>query len=791
MRRVIISLILVILASSAMAQSTLKDGIRVLSERYGVNFVYDSSLPVDTAIKDIALTGKSLRANLNILFADSGISWRTKGKYVLLSKETAEPQTVNIPSTELSFTNDTLAAASITGFIDRSIDVASTGLVRMNADVFKEAFATLSTPDVIKTMQALPGVSAGTEFLSGLYVHGGDGNDNLYLLDGVPVYQVCHLGGILSAFNIDAIENMDFYKSGFPARFGGRSSSVLDISTREGSLDEYHGQMSLGLLEARAYIDGPIVKGKTSFSLALRRSWSDAITSPICWWANAKGGANARRMFFRYSLSDLNAKVSHRFDDGSHLTASTFIGQDLIKYNAKTHSEYASQTLTDRMRWGNTIFSVNWNKQVHDDISLKVCSYYTGSHSVLSEDSTSENEASHYLTYMAYKSMIDDIAVTGELSWKPEGHSSLNAGGGYIMHRYHPSHSYLETGQSSFTGQKENSESDIFTSNSHELYLYGEEEYRRGIFTANIGLRGTAYISRNSSWVFLEPRINMRLALSPNIDIKASYTHMSQFSHLISTTYLDLPTNAWMPSSTLVPPATSHQAAAGIYGKWENGWKMNVEGWYKTMENLIEYSDKNSLFPSLENWENKFILGKGRSYGVEVDMGYRNEHFMLNAYYTLSWNQRKYDFIWTDWYPDKYDNRHKVTLQTNWKPSKKWEFYAAWNFHSGNRINLESHRSEQIWSDGSVLSSTQRIYVKPNNIQLPAYHRLDLGINIHTITRKGRTATWNISIYNVYSRMNPIFAYLKKAPGMYTLYYEGIGVGIFPIIPSFSYTLYF
>ena len=216
---------------------------------------------------------------------------------------------------------DTLAAATVTSAIDRNINFTQTGLTKIDGSAFRRGFAVFSSPDVLKTLQTLTGVSSGTEMLSNLYVHGGDGSDNLFLLDGVPLYQICHLGGIFSSFNTDVVKGIDFYKSGFPARYGGRTSSVVDVATKDGDFKEYHGTVGVGLLDGRLQFEGPIIKDRTSFNVAMRRSWIDVISAPACAIVNAMNKDTGNKQYFGYSFTDLNARVTHRLNTGSRLTA--------------------------------------------------------------------------------------------------------------------------------------------------------------------------------------------------------------------------------------------------------------------------------------------------------------------------------------------------------------------------------------------------------------------------------------------------------------------------------------
>jgi hypothetical protein len=263
---------------------------------------------------------------------------------------------------------------------------------------------------------------------------------------------------------------------------------------------------------------------------------------------------------------------------------------------------------------------------------------------------------------------------------------------------------------------------------------------------------------------------------------------MSQPTHLVSSLYLDLQTNSWLPSTAKIRPSRSREVAGGVYSNLSHHLHLNVEGWYKHMYNLLEYAGSYSIFPPLTGWESCYRTGMGRSWGAEVDFGFDNGRTQANVYYTLSWSQRKYDDFYHSWYRDRNDNRHKLTLMAKHKFGKRFELYGAWNYHSGNRVTMATH---EIETSGGYYN-TADVFSEPNNVKLPDYHRLDLGFNFIKNTKRGNTSIWNLSVYNAYCRTNPITAYIDSeyVDGEKIAYY-GAASGIIPIIPTFSYTLKF
>lgn len=689
---------------------------------------------------------------------------------------------------------DTIREARITSDRASAVAKTQTGHKRLDKLDFIYGNVAFSSPDIIKSLQNLPGVSAGTELMSGLYVHGGEGSDNLFLLDGVPMYQISHLGGLFSSFNTDVVGGLDFYKSGFPARYGGRMSSVVDVSTRDGDFEEFHGSFMIGLIDGRLQFEGPIIKGKTSFNVALRRSWMDAVLAPTTAYLNKKN-EDGEIIGGNYVFYDLNASLTHRFSAKDKLSLKMYYGRDrlglsetypeteeAIVGNGISITASGEDELETDIKWGNLICSLNWDHTINEDIDIRTIAYYTGSYAdVWYRWKDWQFETKEIEIYDALNetniSKVSDIAATTDLDWRLDGNNRLRMGASYQHHIYNPSRnsaidndgSLLETASGKrYTGD--------------EFALYAEDEVSIGKrLNLNAGLRYVIFSVPGKFRHRLEPRLALSVRCSDNVDVKASYSTMNQFAHLISTNYLDVPTNCWLPSTENIAPMHSKQVAAGVYSRLPMDFRLNVEAYYKTMDNLLEYSGSNTLFPPLDSWETSFHKGKGRAYGLETELGWESSKLSFTAYYTLSWSERRFDGIWHDWYPHRYDNRHKLTLMGLWKITDGIDVYANWNYNSGGWMTVPTH----IYNPGEVFD---RYYTAPNNVNLPDYHRLDLGANFRKTTRRGNERIWNIGVYNAYCRKNVVFVAISEREDK-SLY--GEGRAIFPIIPSFSYTLKF
>lgn len=855
----------------------MRKAIERMQELHRVNFVYDSSL-ADIPPASSPSSGSSLSENLKAVFVGTGIRWEIQGEYVLLFKQNRYTfsgyvcqdngeSLINVTvydkdthagtlSNEHGFFSLTLPEGkhtlrfSYVGYEDvvKELDLRSdysgtiylkesttalegvvvtadlnaplyttqTGKVSLTSEQLNTEFALLSSPDLVKTLQNIPGVSSGTELLSGLYVHGGKNDENLFLLDGMPLYQVNHLGGLFSAFNTDIVKNVDFYKSGFPARYGGRLSSVVDVRTKDGDMKEYHGTVSVGLLDGRVRFEGPIVKDRTSFVFGMRRSWLDVLSTPALLIASRALPEDDIRA--RYVFHDINGKITHRFSDKDKLSLSVYSGRDLFRMrNNQVFPEgYMFQQNEERyhtafkVRWGNVSAALAWNHQFSPKLSGNFSLVYARNLSKYDctmddryyEDGT---EISIDRTVRGNNSTIDDMGYRMEFDYRPAANHHVRFGSNYLYHLYRP--------QSMVSEDVRGAEGVVDTLSSvaasqyrgNELSFYAEDDMKlTRKLRANLGVHYTLYQVSGAVYHSLEPRVSASYRLFSRATLKASYTEMSQFAHQLSNSYLNLPTDCWVPSTSRIRPMRSRQVAGGVYMELPWNLRMDVEGYFRTTDRMLEYEAGGSLTLPAENWEKIVRVGKGRSYGLETSLAYHDGKNTFQAGYTLSWTRQKFDAFYSDWYPGKFDNRHKLNLMYRRKFNARIDAYAAWTYRSGDRATLPTHYVENPYLPGASDVQNgyvpnlpgvpqppldpEQVYGKPNNISLPAYHRLDVGINFRRTTKRGFERIWNVSIYNAYCRMNPFYTEIERqADGSF----KGKAIGLFPIIPSFSYTLKF
>jgi len=473
---------------------------------------------------------------------------------------------------------DTLKMSRITADADKiKRNSTQTGLEHLDSRKLNRGFALFNSPDIIKTLQALPGVASGTELLSGLYVRGGDGSDNLFLLDGVPIYQVSHFGGIFSSFNSDVIEDLDFYKGGFPARYGGRMSSVVDVRTREGDFEKVHGTWSIGLIDGRMQLEGPLIKGKTSFNVGLRRTWLDVVTRPALAYVNAKmkreDPDDAETYKVSYDFSDFNAGITHRINEDNTLRINFFTGLDNLPINVDmpyvytesseggaTVSHKGGDTVKGRFIWGNLLSSVGWKTTLSPKLSGNVLGYYSRNLSNLSIDLVewNWNDGDNYFKYgEAVRSYVHDIGLKADFDYSASDSHHLRFGANAAYHIYTPTRSYYITYENPETKHTDKDTRGVrFTGSEGALYAEDEMSLTQWL-KGNVGMRLALFDGGTKVWTALEPRAALKVQLWPVTSLKISYAEMNQFAHQIATSYMDLPTNTWMPSTALVRPMRS------------------------------------------------------------------------------------------------------------------------------------------------------------------------------------------------------------------------------------------
>src|SRR5512133_59909 len=690
-------------------------------------------------------------------------------------------------------------AVTVTSSSGRQSKVESSqmSMIDIPIEKFIKIPVILGEADVLKVMQLLPGVKGGTEGTSGIYVRGGGPDQNLFLLDGVPVYNASHLLGFLSVFNPDAAKSVQLYKGGFPARYGERLSSVVDIHMKEGNEKEIHGNFSIGLIASKLSVEGPIVKDKTSFFISARRTYVDVLAAPLIATQNdafyhSSGG---------YYFYDLNAKINHKFSEKSRLYLSSYLGKDRAYLKDKSTPDPWEAgghryEYTDKcgMGWGNIITSLRWNYL----ISNKLFSNTTLTYSKYNFDVTSESiekdltAGEKTVDYFRYFSGIEDVGAKIDFEYSPSASHSIKFGTGYTFHHFKP-------GVTTFRYNSQNENIGIDTTFgdvkffANELIFYAEDNIDiTPRLKMNAGARLSLFNVQQTNYLSFQPRLSIRFMATDNLSFKASYSKMAQFVHLLTTSAISLPTDLWLPVTKRFEPPISHQVALG--SSFRLPWKleMTVETFYKTMSNLIEYKEGASFGGTGSGWESKVEKGRGWAYGAEFMVEKTIGKTTGWIGYTISRTDRQFaNLNFGRTFPAKYDRRHDVSLALTHKFSEKFDMGLVWVYGTGNAATLgimEYPPSDFFFTNYYYSAVTE--FPSRNNYRTPSYHRLDLGFNMHKQKKNG-IRTWNFSIYNAYNRKNPFFIFWDSQqvfepdptqPGGYITYSKPVlkKVSLFP-----------
>ncbi|MEL6538500.1 MAG: TonB-dependent receptor, partial [Bacteroidota bacterium] len=620
--------------------------------------------------------------------------------------------------------------------------------------------------DVLKSVQMMPGVLRGSEGNNGLYVRGGSADQNLMLLDGVPVYNANHVFGFLSVFNADAIKSVEVYTGGFPARYGGRLSSVIDVIMREGSREKLQGLVSVGLISSRAMLEGPIGEN-TSFLVTARRSYADLFAIPFLYFRdlNSSFGQNSVRANFQ----DFNGKINHRFSDRSRLYLSAYTGQDvyagLSKNEVTSEAELRNFDWEEGTRWGNVTTALRWNYVLSPQLFMNLTGTYSRyGFGVLRNtneyrETLSTGEVKHDFYYENQTSVIQDLGAKLDFDWAPNPSNHIKFGAQLTRQFFQPGDYSLQSTMLADTlfGAAER--------NGWFLNGYVEDEIQLGDkVSANLGLHASQFETGDTTYRSLQPRLSMRAQVHPQVAIKASYTQMQQPLHLLVTSGIGLPVDQWVPATDRVAPQESWQVAAGVDVVLGEGYLLSLEGFYKEMDNVLEYLDGEGYTNPYKDWQDKIAVGTGTGYGGELWLKKEQGAFTGWLAYTLSWSWRKFDEInFGERFPYRYDRRHNIQLAGTYQVREGMTVGANWQYGTGHAITLPVGLA--LLPDAAAVdepfawANNPRFYPYyggRNNFRMPDYHRLDVSMNFEKHKSRG-VRVWSFGAYNAYGRQNPLF----------------------------------
>lgn len=656
----------------------------------------------------------------------------------------------------------------------------------------------LGEKDIFKVLQLMPGVQSGTEGTSGFYVRGGAPDQNLIILDDATVYNANHLFGFFSVFNGDAIKNMQLYKGGFPARFGGRLSSVLDIQMKDGSKEKFQGEAGIGIISSRMTLEGPLVKNKASFLVSGRRTYLDLLLRPFM-PKDERGG---------YFFYDLNTKVNWDIDTDNRIFLSGYFGRDKFFFRDVYSDQAQINESEGGLYWQNTTTTLRWNHIFNDRLfantSLIYSDYTLNIYSEEYSEDLIEEESNEFK--LEYNSGIRDIGVKHDIYWHPLPNHNIRAGFSVVQHEFTPSAIVLrddDIGRYEQAAEKHN---------SLESGIYIEDEISfAGRIKINPGLRFSHFHTNGKSYHNFEPRFSSNIVLFNNLSWKMSYASMNQYVHLLSTTGIGMPTDLWVPSTERIKPQETWQAAAGFAYDWlKPNIEISLEGYYKKSDNIIGYKEGASFLyiddptdAESFSWEDNITHGEGWSYGIELL--FQRKRGKLNGWigYTLSWTQQRFDELnFGEKFWAQHDRRHDFSIVGIYEITSNITLSATWVYSTGNAYDLGTGQFPVLQHplhDEDLNPRTNwwgnaNVYDKKNSFRAESYQRLDIGAQFHKekkVLGHAVKRTIDLGVYNAYNRKNPFFYYWRDEP-----YYMGeedevnrkslMRVSVFPIVPSIS-----
>lgn len=662
-----------------------------------------------------------------------------------------------------------------------------TGIIKLNANTIKKIPTLFGEFDPLRAAQLLPGIGIANEGNAGFFVRGGDADQNLILLDEAPVYNPNHLLGFFSIFNANAINEMQLFKGNIPANYGGRLSSVLDVRLKEGNTNERTFSGGVGTLSTRLTFEQPFAKGKGSVLLAARRSYLDLFffSIPVIGFSENK-----------FNFSDLNFKTSYRIDNRNKLIISGYWGQDRTGY----------QNLYET-RWGNQIFSLQWNHTFAPKLFSNLTIYST--------NFTTRNTNSQFVN-RAYEQRygINDLSLKQDFTYFPNNHLQIDFGFQVIGHRYQIG-SVAPLGERSTINPQQGNPSQALES---AAYISVEQELNDRL-SLNYGLRWSRFDNFGENSIFLydrpdvpspaitedniigniaikrgiyntyhgpEPRVSLRLLLGRQSSIKLAYGRTRQYVTQLQSTLTPSPADTWVPVNSYIPPKISDQASLGYFRYFlGNSLRASVEVYAKQMQNIIEFKPQANFLLN-DHLETEVLLGNAWAYGAEFYLRKQEGRMTGWLSYTLAKSERRVNGInQGTLFPSSFDRRHQLSAVVSYQIHPRVNLSANWVYASGVAYTFPVGKYEK---DGVVVP----YYTSRNSFRLPANHHLDLSATFYRKKDQDikNQSSFNFSIYNVYNRKNA-FAYVFRQNQENTQESEVVKLYFYSIIPSFTYLFKF
>lgn len=690
----------------------------------------------------------------------------------------------------ITLNNDTTLQLLLTPGLSLA-DITVTAPVNKRADVINMPISRIKSipsltgePDVLKAIQMLPGIQAGREGTSDLYVRGGGKDENLYLLDDVPLYYVNHIGGFMSVFDVNIIKDINIYKGVIPARMGGRLSSAIDVRLKDGDASKMKGEFMLGLLASKIYLEGPVNKSqKTKYMVSLRRCNIDLLTRPISLMTS--NGDNT----FAYTFYDATAKFTHTFNLKSKITALIYFGRDKLYFRQKsllTDDESESKSTTkNKINWGNRVFSLKWNylfnNNVFNETRFTINRFFNSNKSIIKNEALDDETV--------FRSSINDYSLQDQIKII-NAKTRLYVGAGVNLHSFKPIVSSISTEKDKETEREEFNVSNLIP----EFYAYSDFRWDitpRLTFTPGLRFEFWPHINQYS----VDPKVSLTYSILHNLHLNAGYSYNNQYIHLLSGANGGISTELWIPSSNVLPPKSAEQVSVGALFTPDK-YTFSIEVFHKTWNNLLVFNPTLSLNDAA-NWDNMAEPGgTGRMNGLEVLVNKNKGRLTYTIAYTLSKNMRTFKTLNRGReFPFKYDRRHELSTYFGYNFTRSKKIAITWIFNSGTPTTMptqwypaiDDYNQAPYDEENAIRFDQAHYYSSLNNYRTAPYHRLDIGYSRSKMRGKTERVLY-LGVYNAYNHLNTFYTFIRiDRNNEYKLY----KYTLFPIMPSISYTIKF
>lgn len=653
--------------------------------------------------------------------------------------------------------------------------------VRLSALQLQQIPSIGGKPDVLKTLQMFPGVQAQSEGSSIMLVRGGDPGQNQYLLDNIPLIYVNHLGGFTSVFNPDMINTVDFYKGNFPAKYGGKLSSIVDITQRAGDISKHQGSFSIGITDAALAFEGPLFNKKGSYLVTARKTFTElpmAVFSLL-----GSEGENITT----YGFHDINAKLTWKPNEKNHFSFNLYQGDDYLNFFNPNQGKGYREKSKITQQWGNWMVSGRWNSVVNSKLFTENTISFSHYRNMEKKKYIFSDDLTDVRDINKNRSSVQDLSIRTLWKYGIVRNWNIDFGGSISYFIYEPSYIYESS-------RKQPALRNFTHSFEYSLFIDNKINLLPSLQLVP-SLRYSNYINNGTAFSSFEPRLGLSFNLTKNHRINLNYMTVSQPSHLIFAQSNIIKKEIWLPATKELPPQRSNQYSFGWEGKYFKGdYSSEINFYYKEMNNLVTLKEGYENMVGLTGYENKVETGgRGIAYGAELTLKKNTGRLTGSISYAYSYSTRKYQNInQGEAFEYEYNRPHSIYLNANYQINKAWSLGFNWIFQSGFAYT-PAYGKQYSMDLSTGEPKIELMYGEKNSVRLKSYHRLDLGLNYTYQTKNGNKAVWTFSVYNAYNRKNPYNYYYENAskPIDFTQPLQLYQVSLFPIIPSISYKVHF